>query len=223
MKSMSKTTGNNRISALKRLSKPVTINNANRRQLSGPTNPSVNDARQLLANRNKSAFDARQLLSRQSSKTLDTAAPTNVIVRKNLVRMGGEADNNNNGKMVVVTGLKDMKIQDGRVNMKNLKYEKKIIFILQLIQSATIGGTQTEKKKQIFAVGKSTFVTIRNSQNNTNISSNQSTEKISFTKVTFFLFLRKTNFESSYRQSRTHLSVMKTTMVVLKLSMIFLL
>ena len=93
---MSKMTGNNRISALKRLSKPPPINNLNRRPLIGSRISSVKDARQILINRNKTKFDARQLLNRQSSKT----------------------DDNNNGKMVVVTGIKDMKIKDGRVNKK---------------------------------------------------------------------------------------------------------
>lgn len=51
-----------------------------------------------------------------------------------------------------------------------------------------MGGTQLEQNKKIFAVGPSTFVTIRN-KNNNNISLNQSTEKISLTKVNFFLFI----------------------------------
>ncbi|CAF4001029.1 unnamed protein product, partial [Rotaria sp. Silwood2] len=159
MKTMSKNTGNNRISALKRLSKPSPINNINRRQLTGTKSSSVQDARELLTNRNKSSFDARQLLSRQSSNT-----STNIIVRKNLLQNKDKIDNNN-GKMVVVTGLKDMKIRDGRV-----------------IPTATTGNIQVEKKKKIFAVGPSTFVTIRNN-NTPNISSTQSTEKFSFTKT----------------------------------------
>ncbi|CAF0945962.1 unnamed protein product [Adineta steineri] len=91
--------------------------------------------------------------------------PTNIIVRNT------EDINNNNEKMVVVTGLKDMKMKDGR-----------------LIQAATTDNNQSGKKKQIFAVGQSTFVTIRNNNNsnnnnNINFSSNQSTEKLSFTKT----------------------------------------
>ncbi|CAF3822612.1 unnamed protein product [Rotaria sordida] len=166
MKIMSKTTGNNnnRISALKRLSSkssPIN-NNINRRQLIGTKNSLVQDARELLINRNQSSsssFDARQLLSRQSSKTL-----TNTIVRKNLLQNKQEIDNNN-GKMVVVTGLKDMKMKDGR-----------------LIPTATTSSIEIEKKKKIFAVGPSTFVTIRNNSNS-NSNSTQSTEKFSFTKT----------------------------------------
>jgi hypothetical protein len=48
-----------------------------------------------------------------------------------------------------------------------------------------------EKKKKIFAVGPTTFVTFRNNNNNTNTSSNQSTEKICLTKVTFLLFIKE--------------------------------
>jgi hypothetical protein len=92
---MPKITGNNRISALKRLGKPYPIKDLNHRPLMGSETSSVNDARQILVNRNKTSFDARQLLSRQSSKTDDV---------------------NNSGKMVVVTGLKDLKMKDGRVN-----------------------------------------------------------------------------------------------------------
>jgi hypothetical protein len=99
---MPKVTGNNRVSALKRLGNPYSVNNLNRRPLTGLKTSSISDARQILVNRNKTSFDARQLLTRQSSKT---------------------DDNNNNGKMVVITGLKDMKIKDGRVK-KNF-YEKK--------------------------------------------------------------------------------------------------
>ncbi|CAF1128784.1 unnamed protein product [Rotaria sp. Silwood1] len=159
MKTMSKNTGNNRISALKRLSKPSPINNGNRRQLIGTKNSSAPDARELLTNRKKSSFDARQLLSRQSSNT-----STNTIVRKNLLQ-NKEEIGNNNGKMVVVTGLKDMQMKDGR-----------------LISAATTGSIQVEKKKKIFAVGPSTFVTIRNNSNSNN-SSSQSAEKFSLTKT----------------------------------------
>jgi len=106
---MPKITGNNRTSALKRLNKPYQINNSNRRLLSGSKNSSIKDARQILVNRNKTAFDARQLLSRQSSKTVNTISK-NVILRNNFEQ--------NNEDMVVVTGLKDMKMKDGRVNKK---------------------------------------------------------------------------------------------------------
>ncbi|CAF1002363.1 unnamed protein product [Adineta ricciae] len=75
--------GDNRISALKRLSKPT--NNVHAR-LSAPTNPVVTDARQLLSSRQKPAFDARQLLSRQSSKTQSTS----VTIRQNVVDFEGD-------------------------------------------------------------------------------------------------------------------------------------
>jgi hypothetical protein len=101
---MPKVTGNNRISALKRLGNPYSLNNLNRGPLIESKTSSINDARQILLNRNKTSFDARQLLTRQSSKTDD-----------------------NNEKMVVITGLKDMKMKAGRVNQKF--HEKKIILI----------------------------------------------------------------------------------------------
>ncbi len=118
MKTMSKANGNNRISALKRLGQASSINSMNHRRMIGSKGSSVNDARQLLVNRNKSSFDARQLLNRQASKTFDTV-PKNIIIRKNLVQ--NEEETNNNGKMVVVTGLKDMKVKDGRVNKKKVR------------------------------------------------------------------------------------------------------
>jgi hypothetical protein len=107
---MPKIIGNNRISALQRISKPYQINNSNRGLLSGSKNSSIKDARQILVNRNKTSFDARQLLSRQSSKTVNTTISKNVILRNNLQQ--------NNEDMVVVTGLKDVKMKDGRVNKK---------------------------------------------------------------------------------------------------------
>jgi hypothetical protein len=85
-----------------------------------------------------------------------------------------------------------------------------------------MGGTQLEQNKKIFAVGPSTFVTIRN-KNNNNISLNQSTEKISLTKVNFFLFIKNKIFEIFIRQLRTHLSVVEMTIVVHKLLILFLL
>ncbi|CAF0801580.1 unnamed protein product [Adineta steineri] len=106
---MSKANGNNRISALKRLGKSSSINNINHRQTIGLNNSSVKDARELLINRTiSSTFDSRQMFNRQSSQTFNTM-PTNIIVRNT------EDINNNNEKMVVVTGLKDMKMKDGRV------------------------------------------------------------------------------------------------------------
>lgn len=122
---MSKANGNNRTSALKRLGHPSSINNTNRRQMIGSKNSSVKDARQLLINRNKPSFDARQLLNRQSSKTFDTG-PTSVIVRKNFLPSKEETDYNND-KMFVVTGLKDMKLKNGRVNNKKSKIDLKRI------------------------------------------------------------------------------------------------
>ena len=114
MKSMSQITGHNRISALKRLSKSSSTNNTNRRQLVESKSSSLRDARELSIHRNQSSFDARQLLTRQSSKTFQTM-PTDITVRRNLVQ-NKEFDNNNNGKVIVVTGLKDMRMQDGQVN-----------------------------------------------------------------------------------------------------------
>jgi len=74
------TDGTNRISALKRLSKPTPMNNNIHQRISAPTIPIVTDARQLLTNRNKPVFDARQLLSRQSSKTINPS----IIIRKDI-------------------------------------------------------------------------------------------------------------------------------------------
>jgi len=51
-----------------------------------------------------------------------------------------------------------------------------------------MGETQLGQNKKIYAVGPSTFVTIRNKNNN--ITLNQSTEKISLTKVNFFLLIK---------------------------------
>ncbi|CAF4804422.1 unnamed protein product [Rotaria socialis] len=130
---MSKNTGSNRISALKRLSKPSSLNNMNRGQSIGSKNSSVQDARDLLQSRNKVSFDARQLLSRQSSKIL-----TKTIIRNNLLSNKKDIGSND-GKMVVITGLEDMKMKDGR-----------------LIPTTTMGSSEVEKKKKIFAVGPST-------------------------------------------------------------------
>ena len=80
-----------RISALKRLGQPVPLSTATR---SLSREASVNDARELLSQRNQATFDARQLLSRQSSNAEMQEDP---------------------GKMVVITGLKDMKLKGGRV------------------------------------------------------------------------------------------------------------
>ncbi|CAF3370867.1 unnamed protein product [Rotaria socialis] len=168
---MSKNTGSNRISALKRLSKPSSLNNMNRGQSIGSKNSSVQDARDLLQSRNKVSFDARQLLSRQSSKIL-----TKTIIRNNLLSNKKDIGSND-GKMVVITGLEDMKMKDGR-----------------LIPTTTMGSSEVEKKKKIFAVGPSTYVTIRNNNNNNNdnntASSTQSTGKISLTKTIKNPFVR---------------------------------
>ena len=118
-------------------------------------NAAVSDARELLSQRNKTTFDARQLLSRQSSA---------------------------GGKMVVVTGLKDMSLKDGRVSWTDRSFEDEWL-PFQLVSSPLMEVDTAQKKKQIFSVGPSTFVTIRNASNRTALSSNQSTEKVSFTKV----------------------------------------
>jgi len=108
---MPKFTGNNRTSALKRLNKPFSINDPNRRLLIGSKNSSTNDARQILVNPNQTSFDARQLLNRQSSRAINTVSK-NIILRNNLTR--------NNEDMVIVTGVKNMKMKDGRVNKKKV-------------------------------------------------------------------------------------------------------
>lgn len=101
---MPKMIGNNRPSALKRLSAPYSTTKIDRRPTVGLKPSSINDARQILVNRNQTSFDARQLLSRQASKT--------------------SADDD--GQMVVVTGLKDMKMKDGRVR-KTFDEERELI------------------------------------------------------------------------------------------------
>ena len=93
MKFASKNTMNhptNRISALKRLSKPTSTNNNHYHRLSTLTRPTIIDARQLLANRKQPIFDARQLLSRQSSKANDN----------NSLRMQHEDDNKSQSRMI---------------------------------------------------------------------------------------------------------------------------
>jgi len=52
----------------------------------------LNNPYSLNNNRNQSSFDARKVLTRQESQTKDS------------------------GNVVVVTGLRDMKLKDGRVN-----------------------------------------------------------------------------------------------------------
>lgn len=100
-KKMPKMIGNNRPSALKRLSTPYSTTKIDRRPIVGSKTSSINDARQILLNRNQTSFDARQLLSRQASKS--------------------DADE---GQMVVVTGLKDMKMRDGRVRSNGMEKKK---------------------------------------------------------------------------------------------------
>lgn len=85
---------NKRLSVLKRLG---TSNPTNARR-SLPT--TVTDARELLTRRNQSTFDARQLLNRPTS---NGAA---VILRKSLPT---------DEKLVVITGIKDTKMKDGKV------------------------------------------------------------------------------------------------------------
>ena len=93
--------GNNRPSALNRLSAPYSTTKIDRRPIVGSKASPVIDARQILVNRNQTSFDARQLLSRQASKS--------------------DADD---GQMVVVTGLKDMKMKDGRVRTSSMEKKK---------------------------------------------------------------------------------------------------
>jgi hypothetical protein len=87
----STTSTTNRVSALKRLSKPVPINKNNHssnihHRLSAPTTaPIITDARELLTSRNKPIFDARQLLSRQSSNIRKDIEPTEEDEEKMIV------------------------------------------------------------------------------------------------------------------------------------------
>jgi hypothetical protein len=90
--------GTNRISALKRLSKPTPMNNSIHQRISAPITPIVTDARQLLTNRNKPVFDARQLLSRQSSKTINPS----LIIRKDLESAEEEDEDDDNQETVVL-------------------------------------------------------------------------------------------------------------------------
>ena len=105
----------NRVSALKRLSKPVSMAGAVRSQSTPTTNNSIQDARQLLGSRAQTSFDARQLLSRQSSN-LAASASTQVMVRKNIGSLM-ETTTSASEKMVVVTGLRNMKLKDGKVTV----------------------------------------------------------------------------------------------------------
>jgi hypothetical protein len=114
--------GTNRISALKRLSKPKPINNNIHHRLSLPTTPIVTDARQLLTtpvvtdarqlltNRNKPIFDARQLLSRQSLKSPDTS----LTQRNDTVEIEEEEDeeeyDDNDQKTFFITRSKDGRV-----------------------------------------------------------------------------------------------------------------
>jgi hypothetical protein len=92
------TDGTNRISALKRLSKPTTMNTNVHQRLSAPTTPMITDARQLLTNRNKPVFDARQLLSRQSSNTKNTS----LIIRRDIEPEEEEEEGDDNQETVVL-------------------------------------------------------------------------------------------------------------------------
>jgi hypothetical protein len=118
MKFTSKTAaanGTNRVSALKRLSKPAPINNNKssiQNRLSAPTTPLITDARQLLSNRNKPVFDARQLLSRQSSKTINPS----LTIRNDIVQMEEEEedDDDDNQGPVFITRLADGRVSSIR-------------------------------------------------------------------------------------------------------------
>ena len=114
MRASSKLTANDRTSALKRLGTSSSMNNPNRYQLIRSTSSSISDARELLNKRNKTSFDARQLLTRPSLKTFDTG-PRATSAQQNLFLQNKEQMSDQMGKFVVVTGLKDMKMKDGRV------------------------------------------------------------------------------------------------------------
>lgn len=108
---MSRFGGNQRISALKRLGSSTNANNV--RSSSGGSE--IRDARQLLTRKGSTALDARQLIVRQRAATASTS---DVAIRNQSLPRTGAANKmtDRNGKLVVVTGLKDLKMQDGKVN-----------------------------------------------------------------------------------------------------------
>ncbi|CAF1434616.1 unnamed protein product [Adineta steineri] len=107
----------NRISALKRLTKPISSNNSIHSRLSAPnTTPVITDARQLLTNRNKPIFDARQLLSRQSSKTRDTSLTIRNDMEDDDEEEEEEEQPNDKSKPLFITRSKDGRLTTGTVN-----------------------------------------------------------------------------------------------------------
>ncbi|UJR30190.1 hypothetical protein I4U23_017729 [Adineta vaga] len=185
---MSRSNGNNRISALKRLGKSSSISSINRRQLFAGDHSSEKDERDFSAPRG-SPYDVRQITNRTASRAYGTT-PTNVIVRKNI-----EEVNNDNDKMIVITGLKNMKMKDGRV-----------------IPTVPTDVTRAEINKNVFAAGSSTFVTFRNN-NNVNMGSNPSNEKISLTKTITNTTIRRE--DDDYRtQMKTTFAAQSTQKIV---------
>jgi RNA recognition motif-containing protein len=108
------TDATNRISALKRLSGPTSMNKNVHQRLSAPTTPMVTDARQLLSNRNKPVFDARQLLSRQSSKTKNTS----LIVQRDVEPEEEEDDDDDDQEMVVLQRSNNGRLTSGALDRK---------------------------------------------------------------------------------------------------------
>lgn len=152
---MSRFGGNQRISALKRLGSSTNVNNA--RSSSGGSE--IRDARQLLTRKGSTALDARQLIVRQRAATASTS---DVAIRNQSLPRTGAANKmtDRNGKLVVVTGLKDLKMQDGKL----------------VTNPAT--SLEEQKKKKVLTVGSSTLVTIRNPT-----SSNVTTNNMALTKT----------------------------------------
>jgi len=114
------TDGTNRISALKRLSKPTPMNTSVHQRISAPTIPIVTDARQLLTNRNKPVFDARQLLSRQSSKTITPSLVIRKDIESDEEEEDDDDDDDDNQKPVVLK-----RFNNDRVNSNINKFLKR--------------------------------------------------------------------------------------------------
>ncbi|CAF0844886.1 unnamed protein product [Didymodactylos carnosus] len=124
------------VSVLKRLSGDTT------RQQQQRQTPRVNDARELLTKKNilkkspASSFDARQLIQERNKSASSSSTITTPFRSEQMLL--------EENPMVVVTGLKDIRMRDGRM----------------------VTGLGPPKPKKIFNVGPSTFVTIRNNPAN---------------------------------------------------------
>ncbi|CAF1368777.1 unnamed protein product [Adineta ricciae] len=169
---MSRNHGTHRVSALKRLGKSSIINNINRRQLFAEEELSAKPTRNIVVNRgspydhhpmSSSPYDIRQIPSSPYRPVL-----TNTIPRKSV-----ETVNNEKEKVIVVTGLKNTQLKDGRI-----------------VPTTSADNNRREQNKNIFAIGSSTFVTIRNN-NNVNIGMNPTQETVSLTKTITNTALRR--------------------------------